>query len=260
MRILVINPNRMQAITDAMARAARSAAAPGTEIVAVTGTFGPEVIASRADNAVAAHGALDLAARHAAGCNAVVLGISLDSGLGALRERLEVPVVGICEAGLHVASLLGARIALVTFGARLVPLYEELVRGYGFAGRVVRVAALAFAPADAYADPSRVRAGLAERCHDLIAQDGAEAIVLAGAALTGIGDEVQRDVPVPLVDGVRAAVPLAEGLVRLAFIKPRAGSFSHPGVRATVGLSSALAALFSGERFDPPTQRQEDLP
>jgi len=254
MRILLINPNLTQAITDTVAHAARSAAAPGTEIVAVTGTFGPEVIASRAENAVAAHSALDLAAHHAGGCNAVVLGVSLDSGLGALREFLDIPVVGMSEAGLHVASLLGARIALVTFGARLVPLYEELVRGYGFAGHVIRVAALPFAPADAYTDPVRVRTGLAERCRDLVESDGAEAIVLAGAALAGIGDAIQREVPVPLVDGVKAAVPLAEGLVRLGLPKPRAGSLSHPGARATVGLSSALDALFSGKRFDPPTQ------
>lgn len=258
MRILLVNPNLTQTITDAMARAARRAASPGTEIVAVTGTFGPQVISSRAENVVAAHGVLDLAARHAAGCDAVVLGVSLDSGLGALRELLEVPVVGMLEAGLHVASLLGARIALVTFGARLVPLYEELVRGYEFAGRVVRVAALPFAPADAYAEPARVRSALAEACRGLAQADGAEAIVLAGAALAGIGEEIQPDVPVPLVDGAKAAVALAEGLVRLALPKPRTGSLSHPGARATAGLSTELGALFARDLIKSPRPSKED--
>lgn len=250
MRILLINANLTRAITDAMASVARRAAAPGTEIVPVTATFGPAVIASRAENAVAAHGALDLAARHARGCHAVILGVSLDSGLGALRELLAIPAVGILEAGLHVASLLGARVALVTFGPRLVPLYEELVRAYGFSGRVAKVAALPFAPADVYAEPARVRAALATWCRELVAADGAEAIVLAGAALAGLGDDVQREIPVPLVDGVAAAVALAEGLVRLGFPKARAGSFSHPGSRATAGLSSELGALFTHAKAD----------
>ncbi|MFM9981615.1 MAG: aspartate/glutamate racemase family protein, partial [Burkholderiales bacterium] len=88
MKILVINPNLTQAVTDAVAAVARKYAAPGSEILAVTGEFGPQVIGSRAENAIAHHGVLDLAARHHAGCDAVVLGVSLDTGLLALRELL----------------------------------------------------------------------------------------------------------------------------------------------------------------------------
>ena len=252
MKLLLINPNMTQAITNALAGAARSVASPGTTILPVTGTFGPKVIGSRAENVIAAHGVLDLAARHAAGCDAVMLGVSLDSGLAAARELLDVPVVGMLEAGLQAASELGARIALVTFGTRMVPLYEELVQAYGFAGRVMRVVALPFAPADAYADPQRVRAGVADACHRLAEVEGAEAIVLAGAALAGMGDEMQPNVPVPLVDGMKAAVLLAEGLVRLALPKPRTGSLSHPGSRVTAGLSEALGALLARDTPNTP--------
>lgn len=255
MRLLLVNPNLTQAITDALAAVARRAAAPGTEIVPVTGTFGPRVIASRAENVVAAHGALDLAARHAPGCDALVLGVSLDSGLHALRELLDIPVVGMLEAGLQAASMLGSRIALVTFGARLVPLYEELARNYGYSGRLARVVALPFGPADAYAAPAKVRAGLAEACRGLAATGGADAIVLAGAALAGFDEQIQSEVPVPLVDGMKAAVPLAEGLVRMAPRKPLAGGLSHPGPRATSGLSDALGALFAKGMSEPPQSR-----
>jgi allantoin racemase len=248
MKILVINPNLTQAITDVAARVARRAASPGTEIVAVTGTFGPEVIASRAESELAAHGVLDLAAKHAAGCDAVVLGVSLDSGLYALRELLDAPVVGMTEAGLHAASLLATRIGVLTYGARLVPLYEELAREHGFAPRVVRVAGLPLTPKDALTDPARVRAEMLEDCGRLVEADGAEAIVLAGAAFAGFGEAMQAEVPVPLIDGIQAAVALAEMLVRLGWPKPRAGSLSHPGARATAGLSAELAALLSGKR------------
>jgi allantoin racemase len=245
MKILVINPNLTQAITEAVTQVARSSASSGTEIVAVTGTFGPEVIASRAENALAAHGVLELAARHVKDCNAVILGVSLDSGLYALRELLDVPVVGMTEAALHAASLLATRVAVLTFGARLVPLYEDLAREHGVAARVVRVAALPFAPTEAFTDRQRVRDALRERCCGLVQADGAEAIVLAGAAFAGMRKAVQADVPVPLIDGIETAVPLAEALVRLAYPKARTGSLSHPGARAAAGLSPELTALLS---------------
>uniref|UniRef100_UPI0025EB567E aspartate/glutamate racemase family protein n=1 Tax=uncultured Pseudacidovorax sp. TaxID=679313 RepID=UPI0025EB567E len=86
MRLLLINPNRTQAVTDAVLAAARSAARPDTELLAVTGRQGPAIIASRAENALAQQEVLELAAQHAAEVDAIVLGVSLDSALWACRE------------------------------------------------------------------------------------------------------------------------------------------------------------------------------
>lgn len=73
MKLLLVDPNLTQAVTDAVLCAARGAARPGTTLHAVTGDFGPVVIGSRAENALAQHGVLDLVARHASQCDAVVL-------------------------------------------------------------------------------------------------------------------------------------------------------------------------------------------
>ena len=100
MKLLVINGNMTQAITDVCANAAREVASPGTEVVSATGTFGPQVIGSRSENALAQHGMLELAAKHAPGCDAVVIAVSMDTGLPALRELLSIPVVGMTEAAL----------------------------------------------------------------------------------------------------------------------------------------------------------------
>ena len=248
MKILVINPNLTQAVTDAVAAVARRYASPGTQILAVTGESGPQVIGSRAENAIAHQGVLELAAKHGAGCDAVVLGVSLDTALLALRELLPVPVVGMTEAGLLGASLVATKIGVLTYGRRMAPLYEELVRAYGFGERVVKVAAVDVAPADTFSDPARVRAIVLAACLDLVESDGAEAVVLAGAAMAGMQDPLQPQVPVPLLDGIACAVPLAEMLVQLKLPKPGRGSLAHPGERSVRGLSAELAALFSAER------------
>jgi hypothetical protein len=56
-----------------------------------------------------------------------VLGVSLDTALWELRKQLAVPVTGMMEAGLLVASTVGSRYEVLTFGARMILLYEELV-------------------------------------------------------------------------------------------------------------------------------------
>ena len=248
MKILVLNPNLTQAVTDAVAAVARRSASPGTEIHAVTGEFGPQVIGSRAENAIAHYGILDLAAKHHAGCDAVVLGVSLDTALHALRELLPIPVVGMTEAGLLGASLVATKIGVLTYGRRMVPIYAELVRSYGFGERVVEVAAVEVTPAESFSDPVRVRASVLAACLDLVESDGAEAVVLAGAAMAGMQETLQPEIPVPLLDGIACAVPLAEMLARLKLPKPGRGSLAHPGERVVRGLSAELAALFLPKR------------
>ena len=248
MKILVINPNLTQAVTDAVAGVARGSASPGTEIVAVTGVSGPQVIGSRAENAVAHIGVLELAARHCAGCDAIVLGVSLDTALQALRELLAIPVVGMTEAGLIGASLVATKIGVITYGRRMVPLYEELVRAHGYGERVAAVSAVDVTPADTFSDPEGTRSRVLAGCQALVDDHGAEAIVLAGAAMAGMQPVLQPKLPVPLVDGIACAVQLAEMLVRLKLPKPSTGSLAHPGARAVHGLSPELAALFQAKR------------
>lgn len=244
MKLLVINPNMTQAVTDAVAAAARKVASPGTEISAVTGTFGPQVITSRAENAIANHGILDLAARHSPGHDAIVLGVSLDTALWALRELFAIPVVGMTEAGAHAACLVATRFAVLTYGRHMIATYGEQIAGYGLAGRCVRVDAIDFPPEATFNARAQVLDAIVTLATRAVDQDGAEAIVLGGAAMAGFRDELQPRCPVPLIDCMSAAVPLAEMLVKLQLPKPTVGSLRHPGARKISGVSAELAALF----------------
>ena len=131
MRILVLNANTTTFVTETAAAEGRRVASTGTEIVPVTADFGAAIVATRTEHAIAEHAAVELAARHAAGCDAVVIAVSYDTGLKALREMLPIPVVGMTEAALLTACMLGGRIGLIGFGARVWPIYRELVEGYG---------------------------------------------------------------------------------------------------------------------------------
>jgi allantoin racemase len=243
MRILVLNANTTDFVTQTAANEARRVASPGTEIVPVTADFGAAIVATRSEHAIAEHAAVVLAARYAPGCDAVVIAVSYDTGLKALRELLAIPVVGMTEAALLTACMLGGPIGLISFGKRVWPIYRELIDGYGFKSRIAGSRVSENMTAYKPGDYSALDAELIAMARDLIEKDGAESIVVLGAVMAGASRRIEDRVPVPVVDGMRCAIPQAEALVRVGARKPTAGSYAPPGERKTSALDPALAAM-----------------
>ncbi len=243
MRLLIANANTTEAITQLCADAARAAAAPGTQIIPATPRFGPEVIATRAENIIAGHALLELLAEHAGAVDAVVLAVSHDTALEAARQLMPCPVVGMTEAACFAACLVGGRFGLVTFGG--VETYRERITQHGLASRLASLVGVDATPQESVRDPEgvarKVMAGV-ERA----AAEGADCVVLGGAALAGYAARMQADAPVPLLDGIACAVKFAEMLVGLGVPKPKTGSFAAPWGRNSVGLSAELAAMLKG--------------
>ncbi|WP_372619838.1 aspartate/glutamate racemase family protein [Falsiroseomonas sp.] len=242
MRILVVNSNTTDGVTDRIAAAARAAASPGTEVEAVTAPFGLPLIVTRADWLVAGPATLAALAARRGGYDAAVIACFGDPGLDAAKELLEVPVLGISEAAFHAASMLGRRFGVVSFTAALRPMFEECLAHHGLASRC---AGFRMGPPFS-GDPGRVaeeRADLiADLCRQSVEQDGAEAIILAGGPLAGLAPVIAPRVPVPLVDGTAAAVRLAEAMVGLA--PPGAPRAARP--RALTGFAPELGKLYAG--------------
>lgn len=242
MRLLVANANTTQAITDACAGAARAAASPGTEIIAATPRFGPAVISSRAENVIAGHALLDLLAEHAGRVDACLLAVSHDTALEAAKQMMPCPVVSMTEAACLVGCLHGGRFGLVTFGG--VETYRELVARHGLSSRLAGLAGVDVTPPEAVADPEGVGVRVLAAIEGLAAQ-GAESVVLAGAALAGFDRRLQARASVALLDGMACGVRMAEMMVGLGLPRPRTGSYAPCSGRASLGLSPALAALLS---------------
>lgn len=246
MRLLVANSNTSPEVTAVVEKAARAVAGSGTQILARTARFGARVVGGRAEAAIAAHALLDMLAAEPVPFDAVLLAMSMDSGLGAARELFDVPVVGTTEAGLLLASTLGTRIGMVILGRRLLPVYRELAEGYGFAGRLAGIAPVEASPSDLLADPEAFYGPVVEGARMLVDTRSAEVVLLVGAVMAGLPRLLADRVPVPLVDGITAGVLLAEALVRLGARSPAVGSLARPVGRASVGLGEPLARRLEG--------------
>jgi len=229
MDILVVNPNTTVSMTEKIRRAAERAAAPGTRIVAVNPPVGPESIEGFYDDALAVPGLLaEIAKGEAHGVAAHVIACFDDTGLDAARALAGAPVVGIGEAAFHAASLVAGRFAVVTTLARSVPGIEFNLLRYGLAARCARVRA-ADVPVLALEERRR------DACERIDAQiaaakvdDGAEAIVLGCAGMADLAAELTARHGLPVVDGVAAAVALAETLVRLGLRTSKLGGYAPP--------------------------------
>jgi allantoin racemase len=244
-RILVVNSNTSTIVTDKVTAEARIAAGSGTEILAVTGSFGARVIGTRAEHAIAEHSTIALAAAHGGDCDAMVVAVSYDTGVRGARELLPIPVIGMTEAGLLTACMLGGRIGIVTFGRRVLPLYQELVASYGLASRVAGYRVLESTAAYGRGAHPELDVEIVAAASHLVDHDGAEAIVLTGAVMAGVPRRLQPLVRVPVVDCIAAGVRQAELLVRMALPKATTGSYAAPTGRELVNVDDAILRAFT---------------
>jgi Asp/Glu/hydantoin racemase len=245
LRILLINPNTSTGVTERMLAVAGRVAATGTEIVARTAPRGVPYIATRAEAVIGASVALEMMAEHGARADAVIVGAFGDPGLGALRELAGVPVVGLAEAAMLTACMLGRRFAIVSFAKALGPWYEECVAYHGLTGRLAAIRTLSAPFRDVANVQDELAGALADLANRTAAEDQADVVILAGAPLAGLAETIRDRVSLPLVDGVAAAVHQAETLVALNPRKATAGSYRRPDPKPSTGLPEALADLFS---------------
>ena len=132
MRIKIINPNTTWSMTEKIGACARAVAHAGTEIVAVSPAMGPVSIESHYDEALAVPGLLqEIASGERDGFDGYVIACFGDPGLQAARELARGPVVGIAEAAMHMASMVGSRFSVVTTLGRTMGQAWHLAEIYG---------------------------------------------------------------------------------------------------------------------------------
>jgi allantoin racemase len=234
--IQVINPNTTRAMTDTIARAARAAAAPGTEILAVSPAHGVPSIEGHVDEAIAALGVLEQIKRgREQGVHGHVIACFGDPGLLAARELAHGPVIGIAEAAMHAATMVATRFSIVTTLPRTLIIARHLLQQYGFSHHCAALHAIDL-PVLALEDGS----GLAQekvrsRCWQAQREDNCGAIVLGCGGMATLAHELTQELGMPVIDGVGAAVKMVESLVALGLGTSKYGDLAFPREKKITG-------------------------
>ena len=242
MRIHVVNPNTTAGMTKSIAAAARAIAMPGTDIIAVNPEHGPVSIEGYYDEAFSVPGLLaEIRKAETDKVDAHIIACFDDTGLEAARSIAAQPVIGIGEAAFHFAAMLGHRFSVVTTLSRSIAAIETNLVKYGLMARCARVRA-SDVPVLELDDPksdasSRISAEI-ERAKS---EDLAEVIVLGCAGMASLAARLSQQHGLPVVDGVGAAVTIAEGLVRVGLRTSKVNSYASPRPKSYSGIFAADA-------------------
>lgn len=243
MKLRIVNPNTTHAMTETIGLAARSVAAPGTSVVACHPASGPVSIESHFDEAVAAVGVLEeVRAGEREGTDAYVIACFGDPGLLAARELTRAPVLGIAEAAFHLATLVATRFSIVTTLGRTKIIAEHLLQAYGFAHHCRRVRAAEIPVLELEHDPDAALRSIVEESLRAKAEDGIGAIVLGCGGMADLRGRIEQAVGLPVVEGVTAAVKLAESLVHLGLHTSKFGDLDFPRPKPFTGTFRHLGA------------------
>ena len=213
----------------------------GTEVSHSQIEYGPASIESAYDEALATPDTVaKIADAERDGVDAVIINCMGDPGMHAGREVVSIPVIGPCEASMHLASMLGHKFSVVTVLDSLEPQFTNQAKVYGVPEKLASVRAVDIPVLDLDKDFDRMVGALIEQAMAAVTEDGADVIVFGCTGMLGAAERVEDGLKergatgVPVIDPMIASVKLAEALVgsRLSHSKR---TYPTPPQKAIVG-------------------------
>jgi allantoin racemase len=212
-RILLINPNSLEATTAMMVAIAKSAATDAVDFVGATAMRAPSMIVSAAALDAAAPEVEEIAAAHRNSCDGIIVAAFGDPGLAGIRATSSLPAVGIGESSMLEAAEGGRRFGVATTTPLLEARIDALPEALGLRSRYTGTRFAVGDPQELMRDPEQLRAALAVAVEACIARDGAEAVIIGGGPLGQAARELQPMFTVPVIAPIPSAVRRIIGLV-----------------------------------------------
>jgi len=209
MRILLINPNSDPEMTASIQASAEGFAAGEYEVVTKATPGAPQFIETYRDELLAAPGMMQLVRVNEDVYDAIIIACHCDPNLDAMKEVCTVPVIGIGEASMKLATMLGHSFTVVTTHIHSIPAKVANARKMHLQDLMVSVRA----PGKGEEDLGDEQLFL-ELSRRAVEEDLAEVIVLGCAGLTGMDKLIEKELGVPVLDGVICALIIATGFVR----------------------------------------------
>jgi allantoin racemase len=247
MRILVVNVNTTESMTASIGAQATAVAAPGTEVVPLTPLFGVESVEGNYESYLAALAVMETVRSYPDPFDAVIQAGYGEHGREGLQELLDVPVVDITEAAAGTAMFLGHKYSVVTTLDRTVPLIEDRLKLAGLLDRCASIRASGMAVLDLERDPQAAVEAIAREAARAVEEDHAEVICLGCGGMAGLPERVRATTGTPVVDGVTAAVTIAEGLVRMRLTTSKIRTYASPRPKTFKAWPPSLVSRTAGE-------------
>jgi allantoin racemase len=192
---------------------------PDTELSHVEIDHGPASIESDYDEMLATPATVArIVEAERDGVDAVIINCMGDPGMQAGREAVHIPVIGPCEATMHIASMLGHTFSVITVLKALRRQFENQARVYGLQDKLASVRAVEIPVLELEADRARLVRSLADQAQQAVEQDGAHVMLFGCTGMIGTAQAVEEELSergypdVPVLDSMVWAVKLAEAI------------------------------------------------
>ena len=160
----------------------------------------------------------------AEGYDAFLIGNIADPGLRECREIADIPVLGLCESALHLASIMGASFSLVTLNEKFTARIVENVDRAGLRSRMAGTKRMQMDRIldlkEGFTNPearARIIAQFRAAAAETVEQ-GAEVVIPAGGvAMALLADAGVHDAGrgAPVLNGITALIKMGEMAVRM---------------------------------------------
>lgn len=149
------------------------------------------------------------------GFDGVILGCFGDPGLDALREMVDIPVIGPGETAMHIACMLGRRFSIITVMDSVVPSLERLAKIVGLDQKLASMRAVNIPVLKLRLDIETTTNRMIEESQKAIKEDKSDVVVLGcmSMAFMGISDKMQKVLGIPVVNPAFVSLKVLEGLV-----------------------------------------------
>ncbi len=236
MKIMVINPNTSNSMTDHMSTQLSQIKRHDTELTVVRPDEGPVSIETGYDESFAIPQMLELVQKaNREGQDAIIIADFGDPGLDIAREISDILVLGIEETTLHAAAMLGASFTVLTPIQNRIPHKYRDVRKYKLEDGLASVRTTAMSVVDTDADPDRAERRILEVARQAVEQDGAEVIILGCAAMLGYSEEISRSLGVVVLDPVSVTFKICEAMVDAKLVHSKRALYAKPKSKEVKG-------------------------
>lgn len=213
-RILVINPNSNEAVTEGLRQAVRPLAfAEGPEIVCETLVEGPFGIETQ-EHVESVALPLRRRVEAANDADAFIIACYSDPGLHLAREGTSRPVFGIAESGVLTALARADRFGVIAIKSRSIPRHIRYLRQMGLMDRLSGERPLEMSVAET-ASGDRTLETMIRVGRELKDLDGAGAIVMGCAGMARHRKPLEEALGIPVIDPTQAAVTMAIGTIQV---------------------------------------------
>lgn len=227
MKLLIINPNTSEAMTEDIRRTILMVKNKEIDIEVIHSDFGAESLESFYDYTLASFGMIRCLKKHVKDYDGILIACFGDPGLYAIEEISDCPVVGIAEASMGIANLLGAKFSILAASEKASPMMDYLVVGYGMQARSAGTVAINMSVLDVEQNKEEAIEKLVNAGR-IAKNRGAEVLILGCAGMTGISESVEKRLGIRVLDPVFIGYSVLEMLVTKNISVGKSGLLSTP--------------------------------